>query len=391
MKVAAHNLPPKQHRIMDRLRDAKGRLLVIAALGTASLVATANFVNSDSSSKAGEDPVSTHTAKDHETKTSSTVIDKVPETVAPTEIPQVSAIKPAVVKPKVEKTQPTQTSAVEREASALEKAEALGRASTVQIRFQSHNNTPTYDSTIPSNTATHIGNGILIDTAHSTREQEFGPDGRKKGIYDIASLSSETNSIWSGSGPGQMTMKGKAKGIVVNGDNSQPDFRLLYAPEAANMPSMKLAKEAPNVNEDYFITGYPRMTKGKQMQFPAKFLAEATYGDFNVPDETGKKRYTQGDAVKVYLFGVPKDVPNAESACTLEWSGGGVGNIKGETMGGGLAAASYHNSAGIDDALWQAARSRNPNTDNMQVICGYQVADQAMVDAFRAKIGQPNP
>lgn len=387
MATAAHNQFPKPG-LMDRLRDAKGRLVLVAAVGTASLLGAANLVKSDSSSKTDNKTIPTHTAKGHQTKTSSTVIDRVPDTTAPAEVPPVTAAKPAVVKPKPA-SQPTQPT-VEHEQSAFEKAEALARASTFEIRSQDKTtNISAYGDTAKNCSTTHIGGGLVIFNRHCISNAQFGSDGPKQGgPYDIASSSPDKFTIWNGSGAAHMANKGELKSIVVSGDNSEPDFALGYAPEAANMPSMKLAKQAPNTAGEYFITGYPSAAHGEQKQYPAKFLAEGTVGDIRYKGDP----YPTDNNVRLYYFGIDKSVPNAEDACTGGMSGSGPGNTAGEVYGGLIGYGKPPEPGRNGDPIWYGANMHNSaDTANMQVVCAYQVVDQALVDSYQAKIGQSTP
>lgn len=391
MAIAAHDQFPK-HGLLDRVKNLPRNAKVVGALALAALsVVGGNALKPDASSSTSDRAVPTLTGDGPKSPATFGVGEK--QELADTTTTQAAAPnppKPAVAKPKPETrpTQPTQTT-VERDAGALEKAEALGRASTVQILFHSkETNNTSYETAAEGGSATHIGGGWVMFNKHQLGGGRLGADGPKQGgPYDAASSSPYKFTIWNGSGPGQMSKAGALEGIIVNGSDNQPDFALGYAPEAANMPAMQLAKEAPNTAGEYFIGGYPSEANGQQKQYPVKFLAEGKVDDIRYKGDP----YPTDNNIRLYYFGIDKSVPVAEKT----WdgiSGGLAGNSAGEAYGGLMGYGKPPEPGKSGDPIWYGANKYNPeDTENSQVVFAIQVVDQPMVDSHQAKLGQPNP
>lgn len=231
------------------------------------------------------------------------------------------------------------------EANSPEMAKTLHRNATVDIRVDTGDHgkggwpadmpSPTQDnldfaSSGPNCTATNIGDGWYVTANHC-----FGADirvgsGSYDAIFDYAPMARFNYSAWhgkEGNGIGYMDKAGQADGIIIEGTGTRNDVAFLHLKGVEKGPGVKISPVPPNMNDQFFITGYPQADNFEQDQFPLRYLGNLMGSEFD--DVFG----LNSDQAIFYVFGIPAGTPNAAAACHPGMSGSSVIDAKGSLYG----------------------------------------------------------
>ncbi len=246
------------------------------------------------------------------------------------------------------------------------------RQATVQLKAELSDDTTGDTWTQESCSATNLGKGWFL-TANHCFEELFVGGGYYNQIYDAQTTFGRKYSLWQGRDAQSMKRLSQTDSIVLNGNHGKGDVTLVHIPGTDNLPSFGLADKAPTKGESYLLTGYPGSANGRQVQHELHFLGALKGGEYG--GDVGNRNVGR----EFYIFGVPKDSPEAANACHPGMSGGSAVDSQGKIY---AIASEYDPSHSV------GADILGFNPEDYAVTCAFLPVSSQLVSQLEADMGK---